>query len=191
MDGATRGIWLGITLVASAIVVAVAIGASVPYDVDLPGSVQDISGEIDIDPAHGRSVVWDAADGPREFSFEVGSTLRVRPSALATLVIPEYGAYIVVTGSAQITLAESSRRSTAIGHMTDHDRFARDYVLTFEQRLGNAGYIFADSTPASDDIEIQIELPNGERYVPESPCWFVDVRPDGSYVAEPINCPES
>ncbi len=120
-------------------------------------------------------------------ALPVGSTVQLEPKSRATLSLEMTGGRVMLTGPATLTLVDSYRRATSLGHLLESERFTRQYVITLRQTQGTAYYDFSITSPPFDTLTVTVELPQ-THYIPTHPCWEITVQPDGSAQANDIPC---
>lgn len=174
--------------VAVLVLTALAITAAliVPFNVDQPAAIDYTGGMVEIDQPGSRPPIVLTEDNDPH-SLKIGHTLRLAPDSTATLFLFKNG-QVVLTGPSEFTLVEAYRRATALGHVLDSQASSRDYALTIRQNSGTAHYRFAHSSPSFEKIEITIQLPD-RTYIPDSPCWIIDVSVEGTSQITPEPCP--
>ena len=166
-------------------ILALIASAFVPYNVSFSATLTDIHGE-------GTYTRADQPPAPLpivgSLAFPVGSTVQLEPESSATLRLEMTGGRVTLTGPATLTLVHYHRRATSLGHLTQNDRFAREYVLALRQMQGTARYDFSATVPPFEDLHITVELPDAD-YTPTGPCWEISVQPDGTTQAAGVDCP--
>ncbi|MBN1201365.1 MAG: hypothetical protein JXJ20_05860 [Anaerolineae bacterium] len=185
MDRTSRNIFL--SLIAILILTGLALIASllVPFDVEQTGTIKNVTGVVEY-YAHEQEPAVTLDANQREHLLKPGNSLSALPGSTLTVTFFNNGR-VVLVGPASLELVESYRRATVLGHALDSDRFDREYALTIEQTGGSARYFFANTDPAFEDVEITLELPNGN-YTPDTPCWLVDISTAGDVLTEPFDC---
>lgn len=166
-------------------ILALIASALVPYNVNFSGVLTDIRG----------TGIYTRADRPPaplptvgSLAFPVGSTVQLEPESSATLRLEMTGGRVMLTGPATLTLVSYRRRATSLGHLTEDERFTREYALVLRQTQGTARYDFRATVPHFEDLQITVELPDAD-YVPTAPCWEISVQPDGATQAADVDCP--
>jgi hypothetical protein len=183
MDPNSRPIVLSLMAVLGFAVAALVASLFIPFDVDASATIQSITGEIEL-----HSPGQTSARANEQGTLNIGQSLRVPPGGEARIVFDLNQGRAVLTGPANLTLVESYRRATALGHALD--RFKREYVLTLEQTQGSVQYIFANAEPSFEETKIIIRLPD-RNYTPTTPCWRIDISPDGETAIDPFDCVQS
>jgi hypothetical protein len=182
-DSSTLSIKVAVVVLIAVMIFAVAAGLIVPFNVEQTVTVQALSGEIDIlipnDPPTPLLPNTQAALAP-------GHSVRLQPSSEASLTFTINKGRALLTGPATLTLVESHRRATSLGHALDN--LSRSYTLTLQQTQGTVSYNFANTTPPFEDIQLTIQLPDAN-YSPTTPCWTITVDTAGHSTAESVTCP--
>ncbi|MBN1562640.1 MAG: hypothetical protein JXA10_02295 [Anaerolineae bacterium] len=164
---------------------AVAAGMIIPFDVDQPLTIQMLAGDAAI-------LIDDKTPDPlltgAQTELDPGQTIQLQPGSEASITFTINKGRAQLTGPTTLTLIESYRRATSLGHA--FGSFSRDYVLTLAQTQGTVRYIFANTSPALDEMQVTIQLPDGN-YIPFAthPCWTITVDTNGHSTANTIQCP--
>jgi hypothetical protein len=183
MDRDSRSIIFSLIIVLGLTLLAVIASLLLPFKVTQPGVLQQVTGVAEL-----YSQDKQPATPSGEMELTIGETIRIQPGGFTTIVFNLNQGRAVLNGPAALTLVESYRRATALGHaLDDSDRFKREYVLTLEQTSGSIRYLFGDTTPAFEEVTISIRLPNGS-YTPQTPCWTIDISTDGNVTTTEIDC---
>jgi hypothetical protein len=182
MDRYSRSIVFSLLTVLGLTLAAVAVSLFLPFEVEQPVIIQRVTGIAEL-----HSDTNPPATPSGETQLAPGETVQVQPGGVATIIFDLNEGRAIVTGPAALTLIESYRRATALGHMLDSEQFEREYVLTLEQTGGSIRYLFDDTTPPFEDTTISIRLPSGS-YTPQSPCWVIDINTEGQVTTQDINC---
>jgi hypothetical protein len=178
-----RSILLSLAAVLGLAGLAVIASLLIPFNVELPGTIQDITAGVELgQPGEKLSPTLDAAQD--QYTLQVGQRLRVPPGSMAAVRFFNQG-HAVLSGPLTLTLVESHRRATALGHLAD--RFNRSYVLTIEQTGGTARYNFANTTPQFEEVDITVRLP-GSNYKPAAPCWIITIDVEGNVYTSDTDC---
>jgi hypothetical protein len=183
MDSNSRLIVLSLIAVLGFTILALVASLLIPFQVDDTATVQQVTGEAELHiPGHVPAPL--STDG--KTTLGIGQSLNVLPGGDARIVFELNQGRAILSGPANLTLVESYRRATALGHAFGKGR--RGYVLTLEQTQGSVRYNFANTDPSFEDTDITIRLPDGN-YSPTAPCWQIDVDPGGETTAESFECP--
>lgn len=186
MDRNSRSIVLSLLTVLALTLLAVIISLIVPFEVAQPSILQQITGVAEL-YTQGEQ----PATPSGETELNLGETISVKPGGFTTILFDLNQGRAVLTGPATLTLVESYRRATVLGHTLDEsDRFTREYGLTLEQTSGSVRYLFGDTKPAFEEVTILIRLPNGS-YTPTTPCWTIDINTGGNVTTNEIDCSTS
>jgi hypothetical protein len=181
----TNPIKFAVTALIIFILLAIVAGFVIPFNVELSATVQAFSGDVTV-------LIGNEAPDPlspdRQTTIEPGQTIRLQPDseAIVTFTIDKGRAHL--TGPATLSLVESYRRATSLGHLLDS--FSREYVLTIEQTQGTVRYNFANTSPELDEIQLTIQLPDSNyRPAPSDPCWTIIVSTAGQSTVNTTPCP--
>jgi hypothetical protein len=182
MDSNSRPIVLSLVAVLGFTILAVVASLLIPFRVNETAVIQQVTGEAEL---HIPGQIPARLDTDNGTTLGIGQSLNVLPGGEATIVFKLNQGRAVLSGPAGLTLVESYRRATALGHALGQSK--REYVLTLEQTQGSVRYIFANTDPSFEEIDLTIRLPDGD-YSPTTPCWRIDVTAGGETTAEPVEC---
>lgn len=185
MDQPARVIKIALAGVLALPVVCLAAALLIPFKVNQSASVRRVSGQVELLRPDDPPQRLDPARDDRA-ALQVSESLRVAPDSTALIVFDLNQGRATVTGPALLTLAESCRRATALGHIAG--RGAREYVLIIEQASGLATYDFSRAHPGFAQTAITVRLPDRD-YAPPGPCWHIEVAPDGTSAPRQEDCP--
>lgn len=164
-------------------VLALAAGAFIPFNVQQPATVQAFAGNVEI-------VRPDSSPTPLQtdttLTLEIGHSVRTQPDSEAYIIFELTQGRARLNGSTLLTLVDSHRRATGLGHALD--RGDQAHTLTLKQTQGRVTYIFAHTTPHFSDMQLVIQLPDGN-YVPDGPCWTITIDAGGQSTVESLTCP--
>ncbi|RPJ00793.1 MAG: hypothetical protein EHM39_04330 [Chloroflexi bacterium] len=185
MDPNTRPIQLALLAVLGFALLAFAASLVVPFNVTKPAAVyvQAGSAERVIAGHTPEPLLLDSVT-----HLEAGHSLRILPTGETRVTFEINEGWAVLIGPAALTLTESFRHATMLGHVSD--RFEREYVLTLEQTAGRIRYNFSDANPSFTESTITIRLPDG-RYTPDSPCWTIEISEEHESRIESSDCSTS
>ncbi len=185
MDPNTRPIQLALLAVLGLTLLAIAASLIIPFDVTKPAAVHVLAGSAErVIAGHTPEPLQPESAA----SLEIGRSLRVLPAGETRITFEINDGWAILTGPAALTLTESHRHATVLGHVSD--RFERDYVLTLEQTAGRIRYNFSDADPAFADTTITVRLPD-RRFTPDSPCWTIEITESRESRIESSDCPAS
>jgi hypothetical protein len=184
VDRSSRGIIVSLGIVVGFTVLSAIAALFVPFNVEQPVSIRDLSGTVKLLSESDDPVTFEEYDG--KITLKPGETLQVEPNSSATILFFDNGGRAFVTGPTSVTLIEAHRRATGLNHILHPEQ--GDYVLTLEQTAGHTRYIFENVTPSFEDTTITIRLP-ASTFMPSTACWDVDISADRTVSAGPITCP--
>jgi hypothetical protein len=185
MDSNSRPIVLSLIAVLGFTVLALVASLLIPFQVDETAVIQQVTGEAEL---HIPGQIPARLNTDDKSTLRIGHSLNVLPGGEVTIVFGLNQGRAVLSGPAGLTLVESYRRATALGHALGTSK--REYVLTLEQTQGSVRYIFANADPSFEEIDLTIRLPGGD-YTPTTPCWHIDVSAGGEATAESVECAPS
>lgn len=157
-------------------------GLLIPFNVEELASGQALTGSIEIVPPAGPPLTIQPDSA---FELAVGQSLRTQADGEAYLIFELNQGRAMLESETQLTLVESFRRATSLGHARSTDQ---SYTLTLKQTRGRVRYLFASTTPPITEIDFVIQLPDGN-YTPDTPCWIITIDPTGSSTIDPLTCP--
>ncbi len=184
-DSNTNSIKLAVAALVVFTLLAIAAGLITPYNVEQSANVQAISGDVAI-------LIANEAPSPLSADSQTilkpGQTVQLQPGSEASVTFTINNGRAHLSGPTTVRLVDSYRQATTLGHAFDN--LSRDYTLTLEQTKGTVSYFFANTSPTLDEIQITIQLPDGN-FVPTSaaPCWTIDVDTEGHSTTTSIPCP--
>lgn len=188
MDRDSRTIILALAAVLGAAALALIAALFIPFKVGKSATVLNATGDIAlVNPDH-APIPLKTSEG-ETMVLKAGQGLRLQPGSTAAVSFDLMEGRALLNGPASITLRDSYRRATLLGHTFNSSRFSRKYVLTIEQSSGTVHYNFAHTDPPLGEVELTLHLPDGN-YTPTlaTPCWIVTISGEGTSNVQTVDC---